>query len=122
MAEGDLVLRGAARARYEMAGRGAVYVGMPVPDIARPARLVVDGVAAAFNGSHFHVGSGVRASNCAHPDAAFVVTNGAVVEVTSLRIGWNGGGEGAPRVRVAGAGTRLYVKEYLYVADSVVLC
>ena len=120
VAEGDLVLRGAARARYEMAGRGAVYVGMPVPDIARPARLVVDGVAAAFGGSHFHVGSGVRASNCAHPDAAFVVTNGAVVEVTSLRIGWNGGGEGAPRVRVAGAGTRLYVKEYLYVADSVV--
>ena len=111
---------GARRARYEMAGRGAVYVGMPVPDIARSARLVVDGVAAAFGGSHFHVGSGVRASNCAHPDAAFVVTNGAVVEVTSLRIGWNGGGEGAPRVRVAGAGTRLYVKEYLYAADSVV--
>lgn len=119
VAEGDLVLKGASPASaYTMGGSGAVYVGMPVPLTQKAARLIVDGVKASFLGNHFHVGSGVRSSNNGTPETALVVTNGAVAEVTSLRIGWNSNMQGKPRVRIAGDGSCLYVKEYLYAADS----
>lgn len=118
VAEGDLVLKGAANAKYTMTGNGAVYVGMPVMDISKRARLIVDGSTAAFNGAHFHVGSGVRTSNCLYPYAEFAVTNGGNATVTSLRLGWQAAQSGKPRVRVSGAASSLAVTEYLYLADS----
>lgn len=119
VAEGDLVLQGtAASAKYTMGGNGAVYVGMPVSNIAKPARLLVDGVTAEFKGAHFHVGSSVRTTNCSCPDSAFIVTNGAQTTVTSLRLGWGSNQSGKPYVRVTGEGTSLTVTEYFYLADS----
>ena len=119
VAEGDLVLRGtSASAGYVMAGNGAVYIGMPVYDIAKPARLVIDGVTAQFNGAHFHVGSGVRQSNCAHPDSTLIMMNGARATVTSLHLGWNSAQAGTANVRVTGEGTVLAATEYFYLADS----
>ena len=120
VAEGDLVLAGTSGAKFTTSGKGAVYVGMPVQGIEKPARLIVDGAEADFNGSHFHVGSGVRSSNCSQPSPEFVVTNGAAVTVTSLRLGWNGNQECSPRVRVSGTDSCLYVKEYLYAANTTV--
>jgi len=118
VAEGDLVLKGADGAKYTMSGLGAVYVGMPVQGIEKPARLVVDGAEAEFNGSHFHVGSGVKTANCSRPNPEFVVTNGAVVAVTSLRLGWNNDATARPRVRVDGVDSVLYASEYFFLADN----
>ena len=121
VAEGDLVLKGTtASASYGVSGSGAVYVGMPVSGIAKPARLVVDGVRTTFEGNHFHVGSGVRTSNCPYPECAFVVTNGGSAVVTSLRVGMNADAGASPRIRVSGTGSDVFVKEYLYLAESAI--
>ena len=120
VAEGDLVLQGTtAAAKYAMGGSGAVYVGMPVQGILKPARLVVDGVKAEFTGAHFHVGSAVRTSNCPQPYATLAVTNGADVKVTSLQIGLGAAQTGKPRVRVSGEGSVLRSSEYVYLTQSV---
>ena len=118
VAEGDLVLAGTSGAKYTTSGSGAVYVGMPVQGVEKPARLVVDGAEAEFKGGHFHVGSSVRTANCSQPNAEFVVTNGANVSVTSLRLGWNKDAAARPRVRVDGVGSVLYASEYFYLADN----
>jgi len=120
VAEGDLVLKGKTGASYTTSGSGAVYVGMPVQGIAKPARLVVDGVAADFNGNHFHVGSSVRTSNCPQPNSEFIVTNGAAVRVTSLRLSWGTDNAAHPSVRVSGNSSTLRVTEYIYLADGKV--
>ena len=118
VAEGDLVLKGVGGVKYTTSGSGAVYVGMPVQGIEKPARLVVDGAEAEFKGSHFHVGSGVKTTNCSQPYPEFVVTNGAAVTVTSLRLGWNKDPTARPRVCVSGPSSSLYATEYFYLADS----
>ena len=118
VAEGDLVLKGGGGTKYTISGSGAVYVGMPVQSIEKPARLVVDGAAAEFKGNHFHVGSGVKTTNCLQPYPEFVVTNGAAVTVTSLRLGWNKDLAAHPRVCVSGPSSSLYATEYFYLADG----
>ena len=118
VAEGDLVLKGASGAKYTTSGSGAVYIGMPVQGIEKPARLVVDGAEAEFKGNHFHVGSGVKTTNCSQPNSEFVVTNGAAVTVTSLRLGWSKDATARPRVCVSGSSSTLYATEYFYLSDG----